>query len=307
MNKNHVMSQRGSVGVAFLYIGLALTVMAHLGFLWYEHAHRHLEHAITASQTRMLGETIFAKKSAQQWEEGTYKWYDSGYETQPGGKRITVTGISTYSKDGLMDSLLCRAEAEGDLGATFQLKKVHYRLPQPIIDLAQRTCLVSTLYYQTENLPSADVYIQASEEVDLPDNSFFIDDINSRESNLEEADIVANGFDSNIYYVSDKEVTFPSDSTIAGDGVLVADKRISIGKNCRFTGRVILISTYYDIIMGDNVKFDKALLLAKHRVVFGKRCKLNGFAYGESITLQGKGTFTQDEEVVLPFSTAILN
>ncbi len=94
------------------------------------------------------------------------------------------------------------------------------------------------------------------------------------------------------------------DTVIKGDGVFVDEAGITINERCTATGKLWLISGS-GIIIGDNVKLDKALLIAKKNISIGNNVSINGIIIsGGKVTIGNDLTMTRDKMVLEPFSTA---
>jgi len=94
------------------------------------------------------------------------------------------------------------------------------------------------------------------------------------------------------------------DTAIKGDGVFVDEAGITINDRCTATGRLWLISGS-GIVIGDNVKLDKALLIAKKNISIGNNVSINGIIIsGGKVTIGNSLTMVRDKMVLEPFYTA---
>ncbi|MHC1719070.1 MAG: hypothetical protein AB9883_10535 [Acidaminococcaceae bacterium] len=94
------------------------------------------------------------------------------------------------------------------------------------------------------------------------------------------------------------------DTVIKGDGVFVDEAGITINERCTAAGKLWLISGS-GIIIGDNVKLDKALLIAKKNISIGNNVSINGIIIsGGKVTIGNGLTMTREKMVLEPFSTA---
>ena len=94
------------------------------------------------------------------------------------------------------------------------------------------------------------------------------------------------------------------DTVIKGDGVFVDEAGITINERCTATGNLWLISGS-GIVIGDNVKLDKALLIAKKNISIGNNVSINGIIIsGGKVTIGNSLTMARDKMVLEPFSTA---
>ena len=91
---------------------------------------------------------------------------------------------------------------------------------------------------------------------------------------------------------------------IKGDGVLVDESGITINEGCRSTGNLWLISGS-GIIIGDDVKLDKALLMAKKNISIGNNVSISGIIIsGGKVTIGNNLIMTRNKTVLEPFLTA---
>lgn len=91
---------------------------------------------------------------------------------------------------------------------------------------------------------------------------------------------------------------------IKGDGVLVDESGITINEGCRSTGNLWLISGS-GIIIGDDVKLDKALLIAKKNISIGNNVSISGIIIsGGKVTIGNNLIMTRNKTVLEPFLTA---
>lgn len=90
---------------------------------------------------------------------------------------------------------------------------------------------------------------------------------------------------------------------IKGDGVLVDEAGISINKSCRSKGNLWLISGSA-IVIEDDVKLDKALIIAKKNISIGNNVSISGIIIsGGKVTIGNNLIMTRDKTVLEPFST----
>ena len=93
------------------------------------------------------------------------------------------------------------------------------------------------------------------------------------------------------------------DTVIKGDGVFVDEAGITIDDRCKATGNLWLISGS-GIIIGDDVKLEKALIIAQKNISIGNNVSINGIIIsGGKVTIANNLTMTRDKTVLEPFST----
>ena len=93
-------------------------------------------------------------------------------------------------------------------------------------------------------------------------------------------------------------------TTINGDGVFVDEAGITINDKCTATGNLWLISGS-GIVIGDDVKMEKALIIAKKNISIGNNVSINGIIIsGGKVTIGNNLTMTRDKMVLETFSTA---
>lgn len=92
-------------------------------------------------------------------------------------------------------------------------------------------------------------------------------------------------------------------TVIKGDGVLVDEAGITINKSCRSKGNLWLISGSA-IVIEDDVKLDKALIIAKKNISIGNNVSISGIIIsGGKVTIGNNLIMTRDKTVLEPFST----
>ena len=94
------------------------------------------------------------------------------------------------------------------------------------------------------------------------------------------------------------------DTVIKGDGVFVDEAGITINGRCTATGNLWLISGS-GIVIGDDVKLEKALIIAKKNISIGNNVSINGIIIsGGKVTIGNNLIMTRNKTVLEPFLTA---
>ncbi|NLY83099.1 MAG: hypothetical protein GX084_00585 [Acholeplasmataceae bacterium] len=97
--------------------------------------------------------------------------------------------------------------------------------------------------------------------------------------------------------------TTSDNALIKGEGVLVDESGITLGRGCRATDSLWLISGS-SIIIEDDVQLDKALILAKKNISIGNNVRINGIIIcGGRITIGNDFFLNRLEEVLTPFTS----
>ena len=106
-------------------------------------------------------------------------------------------------------------------------------------------------------------------------------------------------------YLSGKSLSLPKGLNVNGDGILAFAGDAAIGDNTVFTGRIIILADR-DMRIGNNVKFEKALLLCRGKLTVGTDSIINGAVMTrQEAIVDGKSTITFDREVLEPFNSII--
>ena len=97
--------------------------------------------------------------------------------------------------------------------------------------------------------------------------------------------------------------SIPYNTIIKGDGVFVDESGITFNRGCQSLGNLWLISGS-GIVIGDNVKLDKSLIIAQKNISIGNNVSINGIIIcGGKVTIGSNLIMTRDEKVLEPFST----
>ena len=106
-------------------------------------------------------------------------------------------------------------------------------------------------------------------------------------------------------YLCKEKYTLPKGLTVNGEGILAFTKDAAIGDNSVFTGRIIILADR-DLIIGSQVRIEKALLLCKGKLTVGSDSFINGAVMVQQDTELGERvTIAGDREVLEPFQSII--
>lgn len=97
--------------------------------------------------------------------------------------------------------------------------------------------------------------------------------------------------------------SIPYNTIIKGDGVFVDESGITFNSGCQCLGNLWLISGS-GIVIGDNVRLNKSLIIAQKNISIGNNVSINGIIIcGGKVTIGSNLIMTRDEKVLEPFST----
>ncbi len=299
--------QRGSVSVFLLLIALLLALMAQLLLVWSRYEWQKAREHVLLRQLRTLNTSFFRRLREEELASGIWQVYEG--TLLPGNESVQVAVTSSYSTDELLHYLEVKSTVANHDGAVQRLRRILLKTSEKQRSLGGRYALVSKKNSGFEDyLTQKELYIQAStsEEVKLPALSFLA---SKTTANSTAAEMVDEGLSRYFhYYTSKSGLTIPNGSTIYGSGVLCGRYGITIGNDCIFPERLALFTPNSNIVIGDNVRMNKALIHAYGSVQIGSGCRINGLIIANQIILKGKSVFSADADVVEPFaSCAFMN
>lgn len=114
------------------------------------------------------------------------------------------------------------------------------------------------------------------------------------------------GFGQRIYYSSALygEIVPSLVRELKGNAFLLAEKNINIETNLHLLGRITVVAGD-NLIIGDNVRMEQALLIARHNLRIGTGCHISGIIVaGGDVTIGSSFTLQRDERVLAPFFSA---
>ena len=219
---------------------------------------------------------------------------------QPGSEPVEIIAKSEDSTDGLINFFQVQGTAANLGSAVQRLCRLSLNFSESQRLLAGQYALASKTVTGLEYLPQEAVYKQAStEEVKLPQARFFY---NKAASAMTADEAVSEGLSRHFNYLDlDKSFVFKNNSTLLGETVFVNKSSIEIGNGCTFADRVAIYSQKGNIIIGNNVRMNKALIHAYGTVSIGTGCTINGLIIANKIILKGTSSFSADADVVAPF------
>ena len=115
------------------------------------------------------------------------------------------------------------------------------------------------------------------------------------------------GFGKGIYYSDDLYgARLPCIvEALKGDAFLISEKNITIENNLHLLGRVTIV-VGDNLIIGDNVQMERALLIVKNNLRIGTNCRIKGFvAAGGEITIGVNFSLQRREDVLEPYFAAM--
>lgn len=292
-------SIRGSIALPCLFISLLCAAFIVPVLLWSGREIAHEQEFLRSQQLRTLCASFMQQKSRHAVPAGSYSWYEG--VLQPGAEQVSVLGKSSYSSDGLLNHLEVAAQPAKNVGAVQRLHRLELSFSEQQQRLAGRCVLVAQTLKGAEYLPSEALYIQASEEeVRLPQFSFLS---GKAIKNLTAQEMTATGLNACFYYLPSGTLKPAAKQVVHGASVVVNSASISVGAQAHFPDRLVLVSENSSMALGQGVRMDKALLMAKGNITIGADCKIQGLVIAKNIILQGKVTLIPDEEVTQSFST----
>ncbi len=292
-------STKGSISLSCLFISLILTLLIAPVLLWSGREAAHEREFLRAQQLRTLCASVLRRKNQQEVPAGEAVWCDG--VLQPGNESVQVIGKSSFSEDGLLNSLEAAAQPANHVGAVQRLRRLKVNFSEQQQLLAGSCVLVAQTLKGAEYLPAEALYIQASEEeVKLPQFSFLS---GKAAKNLTAQEITALGLSSCFYYLPNGTLKITVKQKVRGASVVVNHSSISVGAEAHFPDRLVLASESSSMTLGQKVRMDKALLMAKGTITLGAGCNIKGLIIAKQIILQGDVTLAPDAEVTAPFVT----
>ena len=292
-------SMRGSISLPCLFISLLCAAFVVPVLLWSGREIARERDFLRSQQLRTLCASFMQQVSRHSVPEGSYSWYEG--MLQPGSEPVSVQGKSSYSSDGLLNHLEVAAQPAKNVGAVQRLQRLQVSFSEQQQRLAGRCVLVAQTLKGAEYLSSEALYIQASEEeVRLPQFSFLA---GKAIKNLTAQEMTTTGLNACFYYLPSGTLKPAAKQTVHGASVVVNSSSISIGAQAYFPDRLVLVSENSSMALGQGVRMDKALLMAKGNITLGADCKIKGLVIAKNIILQGKVTLTPDAEVTQVFTT----
>ena len=290
--------ERGSISIYLLLVALLLALLAQLGLLCCRQMLEKSRQGLLKQQLRRLNNSYFLKLKDAELTPGDYLCFEG--VLRPGQEVVAVKATSSQSSDGLINFLEVKGTAPNVNGAVQGLCQLTLRFSEPERLLAGQYALASKTVTGLEYLPQEAVYKQAStEEVKLPQVRFFY---NKAASAMTADEAVSEGLSRHFNYLDlDKSFVFKNNSTLLGETVFVNKSSIEIGSGCAFADRVAIYSQKGNIIIGNNVRMNKALIHAYGTVSIGTGCTINGLIIANKIILKGTSSFSADADVVAPF------
>ena len=106
-------------------------------------------------------------------------------------------------------------------------------------------------------------------------------------------------------YLCRNELSLPKGLQVNGDGILAFADDVTVGDNVKFTGRIIVLADR-NIHLGNNVKFEKALLLCRGKLTLGTNSIIKGAVMAQQdVVLADTSEIICDREVLEPFNSII--
>lgn len=219
---------------------------------------------------------------------------------EPGQAAAVVSGNVEYGADDLLRYITVTASSsDGEDEA--RLRQLRLSFSEANYNLAQSCMLISgRAITGTEYLPDGVLYA-SNQEVVLPRadslKSWAVDELPAEDLKLV-------GLNSRMYYLkSSSDFKINSSLKVYGDAVIATEGNIVIGKNVKFYGRVILLSTR-NITIESGAVLPKVTLLAHGKVTVAKGASLTGAVFAKSgIEFTGTPALIHDASVVAPFAS----
>ncbi len=219
---------------------------------------------------------------------------------QPGSVAATVRSEVRYNGDSMLRLLKVTATSGSD---EYVLNQTVFSLPERDMDLGRSYALLSAREVSgTEYLPAGTAYL-SRQEVILPRADYFK---TWSMSGLNMETLSTIGLCGRPYYLeSNSDLKISANTKIYGGGIIAANGNIVIGRNCRFSERVILLSTR-GITLENGVNIPEGLLLAHGKITIGSGCTLGGAALaGGNIEINGQLHLTHKPEIFRPYVSVL--
>ena len=290
--------ERGSISLYLLVVSLLMTLLTHMALLWSQREFGKTKQRLLEQQLRQLNNSYFLNLKDSSLSPGQYQCFAG--VLQPGSEPVEIIAKSEDSTDGLINFFQVQGTAANLGSAVQRLCRLSLNFSESQRLLAGQYALASKTVTGLEYLPQEAVYKQAStEEVKLPQVRFFY---NKAASAMTADEAVSEGLSRHFNYLDlDKSFVFKNNSTLLGETVFVNKSSIEIGSGCAFADRVAIYSQKGNIIIGNNVRMNKALIHAYGTVSIGTGCTINGLIIANKIILKGTSSFSADADVVAPF------
>ena len=290
--------ERGSISLYLLVVSLLMTLLTHMALLWSQREFGKTKQRLLEQQLRQLNNSYFLNLKDSSLAPGQYQCFAG--VLQPGSEPVEIIAKSEDSTDGLINFFQVQGTAANLGSAVQRLCRLSLNFSESQRLLAGQYALASKTVTGLEYLPQEAVYKQASiEEVKLPQVRFFY---NKAASAMTADEAVSEGLSRHFNYLDlDKSFVFKNNSMLLGETVFVNKSSIEIGSGCTFADRVAIYSQKGNIIIGNNVRMNKALIHAYGTVSIGTGCTINGLIIANKIILKGTSSFSADADVVAPF------
>ena len=290
--------ERGSISLYLLVVSLLMTLLTHMALLWSQREFGKTKQRLLEQQLRQLNNSYFLNLKDSSLAPGQYQCFAG--VLQPGSEPVEIIAKSEDSTDGLINFFQVQGTAANLGSAVQRLCRLSLNFSESQRLLAGQYALASKTVTGLEYLPQEAVYKQASiEEVKLPQVRFFY---NKAASAMTADEAVSEGLSRHFNYLDlDKSFVFKNNSMLLGETVFVNKSSIEIGSGCTFADRVAIYSQKGNIIIGNNVRMNKALIHSYGTVSIGTGCTINGLIIANKIILKGTSSFSADADVVAPF------
>ena len=199
--------------------------------------------------------------------------------------------------------LLTVAAAAAD-GQAYALSKLRWTFPQVIRRQAAAHALMVMGSFQGESEEAKGLLYTSEDGAVFPQYAVH-NFLNWQAADfLSPADLRTSGLGGRLYYNDSlNSYNIGEGCTVNGDGILVFSGSAVIGSKTSFLGRVVIL-TDGDLLVGDNVHFQNALIICKGKMSMGNNNILRGAVFVRGDLQVGSNFSLQHEAAaVQPFST----
>lgn len=289
---------RGSISLVCLIIVLILLGIVQVMLHWSMQENRRACDYLRNVQLRILCGSVFNGKRDELLPYGEKQCYKG--LLQPNDDIVTVTCKSSYSSDELINFLEVSAAAANHVGAVQRLRRINVRFPQEQQRIASEYALASCILEGQEYLAEKTIYTSL-EEVKLPQIDFLK---KKCPSTLTVKSVEEEGFNARFYFLEDNNTILQlgSSKPAKGDTLIASQRDVNISANSVFPNRLVLIGSK-SIIIGENVKLENVVIMAKDTVRINSGCQINGFITAKRIVLTGVSEFSRNIDALQPIST----
>ena len=291
-------SSKGSFSIIFIAALLYLTAFAHLLLYHLQNDYMHTYDFSQNLQQRRLCASIFTWFAEQPDTLGNI---DFQHTLTQASTNVNITSSRAKSSDEMFAYLTTNIAVAN---SEQKLKQLLFYPNEHMKNLGEQYMFISKYALTGSEYLDSDTLYTSNTNLTMPQIDFLA---GKARSQLSMSDLHDYGFSKNfIYLTSGTTLTYLSTAkTTKGDELLACKGSITLKKNFKATGRLILI-TNSSVTLEEKVDLANVLIIAKGNVNINAGCKINGVIFsGSTVKILGSSTFTHDASVVANYASAI--